>query len=70
MNDDSAMNTRLAELEAKLCLAEDLLETLNLTLFRQQEKIDRLEHELRSLRREVEAAQPLAAARDELPPHY
>ncbi len=68
-----ASDVRLAEIEAKLTLAEDLLETLNRTVYRQQQHIDRLEHELRALRDQVEAAasasEPRAAA-DEVPPHY
>lgn len=68
-----ASDARLAEIEAKLTLAEDLLETLNRTVYRQQQHIDRLEHELRALRDQVEAAasasEPRTAA-DEVPPHY
>ena len=68
-----ASDVRLAEIEAKLTLAEDLLETLNRTVYRQQQHIDRLEHELRALRDQVEAAasenEPGMAA-DEVPPHY
>ena len=68
-----ASDVRLAEIEAKLTLAEDLLETLNRTVYRQQQHIDRLEHELRALRDQVKAAvsenEPGMAA-DEVPPHY
>lgn len=66
------MEDRLAELEAKFCFAEDLLETLNRTVFRQQQEIDRLQRELRALRDYVATAVPAEARnlRDEIPPHY
>mgnify|MGYP001052326679 CR=1 FL=1 len=64
--------TRLDELEAKLALAEDLIETLNLAVFRQQEKLDQLQAQLRLLNSKLEAArlsgQEMPA--DERPPHY
>jgi len=64
---------RLAEIEAKLALAEDLLETLNRTIYRQQQHIDRLERELRALRDQVEAASAAvepSVSGNEIPPHY
>lgn len=64
---------RLAEIEAKLALSEDLLDALNNTVYRQQQHIDRLEREVRALRDQVEASAPGAeprSLRDELPPHY
>lgn len=64
---------RFAEIEAKLMLAEDLLETLNRTVYRQQQQIDRLETEVRALRSQVEAAASASEQRrpaDEVPPHY
>ena len=66
------METRITELEIKLAFAEDLLETLNRTVYRQQEQIDRLQHELRSLRQQLLQALPAeqGSLRDELPPHY
>jgi SlyX protein len=68
MSDD-----RIAEIEAKLTLAEDLLETLNTTVYRQQQHIERLERDLRAMRDQVEAisaAGSPTALRDEIPPHY
>ena len=65
--------SRIAELEAKLTLAEDLLEALNRTVYRQQQQIDRLEREIRALRDQVEAmgaANEPTAPRDDIPPHY
>jgi SlyX protein len=66
------METRITELEVKLAFAEDLLETLNQTVFRQQEQIDRLQLEVRSLRQQMLQTQPAEqrSLRDEIPPHY
>jgi len=63
---------RIAELEAKLAFAEDLLETLNHTVFRQQERIEQLERTVRDLRTLVAEALPAEqrSLRDEIPPHY
>ncbi|MSQ53096.1 MAG: SlyX family protein [Betaproteobacteria bacterium] len=63
----------LTEIEAKLTLAEDLLDTLNCTIYRQQQHIDRLERELRALRDQVEALSAgveSSAPKEDLPPHY
>lgn len=75
MADDEgqALQARVMELEIKASYTEDLLEQLNMTIYRQQQQIDRLIDELRDLRRRVpEGAAPGGAAtlRDELPPHY
>lgn len=67
------LQARVMELEIKASYTDDLLEQLNLTIYRQQQQIDRLIDELRDLRRRVpEGAAPGASAdlRDELPPHY
>ena len=39
------MEAKLNELEAKMSLAEDLLDALNRTVFRQQQQIDRLQQD-------------------------
>lgn len=68
------MDERLTELEIKLSFCEDLLETLNATVIRQQQQIDRLQAEVRRLREQLAAVDPADGAprtlRDELPPHY
>jgi SlyX protein len=64
------MDARLNELEAKLSFAEDLLDALNATVFRQQQQIDRLQQDVRALRQQVQAAEPQLAPTDEVPPHY
>lgn len=69
---DDCRENRIAELEAKLCFAEDLLDELNRTVYRQQQQIDLLLRELRTLREQVLAALPAEprSLRDEIPPHY
>ena len=66
------MESRLTELEVKLSFAEDLLEELNRTVFRQQQQIDQLQQEVRVLRQQVQASVPAAgwSLREEIPPHY
>lgn len=62
---------RLTELEAKLAFAEDLLETLNQTVVRQQAQIDSLQQQLRLLHQRMQDTLPDDAhPRDETPPHY
>jgi SlyX protein len=63
---------RLIELEIKSALADDALDQLSQTLFRQQEQLDALAKEvirLRDLISRIEADSP-RSLRDELPPHY
>jgi SlyX protein len=66
------MESRISELEAKLSLAEDLLDALNRTVYRQQQQIDELRREMRELREQVRNAGPDASALadDNVPPHY
>jgi SlyX protein len=63
---------RLDELEIKASYAEDLLEQLNQTIYRQQQQIDLLLREVRALRTQLpEGSAPVQRnLRDELPPHY
>jgi SlyX protein len=66
------MESRLAEIETKLSFSEELLESLNSTVYRQQQQIDQLQHELLALREQVRSALPTEPRnlRDETPPHY
>jgi len=66
------VESRLDELEAKISLAEDLLDALNRTVFRQQQQIDRLQQDIRALRQQVREAAPHDAGNpdNEIPPHY
>ena len=62
----------LAELELQPALAEDLLEAVTQTVYLQQQQIEQLQQELRTLRQQMQAAppeQPHSPA-DEVPPHY
>lgn len=66
------MESRINELEIKLSYAEDLLETLNLTVFRQQEQIAVLQRQLSDLQKQMQSipGRSAGSALDELPPHY
>ena len=63
---------RLNELEMKIVLADDMLDQLNQTIFRQQQQIDALAQEIRSLRQQLPPDRNTSgtALLDELPPHY
>ena len=66
------MEVRLNELEAKISLAEDLLDALNRTVYRQQQQIDQLRQDIRALRQQLQEAAPAEAGSpgSEIPPHY
>lgn len=72
--DDTRHDTeaRITELEVKLSFVDDLLETLNRTVYRQQQEIEQLRQELRVLRQQLQASIPTEprSLRDEIPPHY
>lgn len=64
-------DSRLTALEIKLSFTEELVDSLNQTIYEQQQQLALLWRELRELRRQ--AQQPAGAGlslRDELPPHY
>jgi SlyX protein len=70
---DHLIAERVIELEIKSSYAEDLLDQLNMTIYRQQQQIDRLILEVAQLREQSRNATQEGAARnprDELPPHY
>jgi Uncharacterized protein conserved in bacteria len=65
--------SRITELETKLAFAEDLLDTLNQTVIRQQRQIDSLQEQFRLLHQQVRDSQTDAepsTPREEIPPHY
>ncbi|NOV24996.1 SlyX protein [Cupriavidus necator] len=67
------MDDRINELEIKLAFQEDLLDTLNSTVARQQQQIDLLQEQMRALYQQVRSAATTAAEADpqqEIPPHY
>ena len=67
-----ATDHRLTELEIKASYTEDLLDQLNLTIYRQQQQIDSLIQQVTQLRQQAPDAGSggLRNLRDELPPHY
>ena len=67
-----ALQERIMELEIKASYTEDLLEQLNMTIYRQQQQIDLLINEMRELKRQAPEGGSAAVRnlRDELPPHY
>jgi SlyX protein len=72
MSEGSRMEARISELEIKISFAEDMIDDLNRTIYRQQQQIDRLLTRVETLRDQVQAAGPAEqrSLRDELPPHY
>ena len=66
------MESRITELEVKLAFQEDLLETLNLTVAKQQRQIELLQEQMQALYQQLPAATGNAAdgAVQEIPPHY
>jgi SlyX protein len=66
------MESRLNELEAKISFAEDLLDALNRTVFRQQQQIEQLQRDIRDLRQQLQEAAPAESGSldNQIPPHY
>ncbi len=64
--------TRLADIEMKLCYAEDMVDELNRLVFRQQQQIERLQEAVRQLNDQFQTLAPreFRSLRDEIPPHY
>lgn len=64
---------RLVDIEIKIARQEDLVDTLNRTLYEQQKKIDELEALCAALARhikEMRAASTERGPANEKPPHY
>lgn len=68
----SELARRVTELEVKLSFAEDLIDALNRTVFRQQEQIDLLQAQLTELHRRMRDAESHERRdpSEEIPPHY
>lgn len=69
------MEERLVTLETKVALSEDQIDALNRTVFRQQQQIELLQEQIRTLYRQMQAQATAGGAeardlRDEIPPHY
>jgi SlyX protein len=63
---------RLTDLEIKASFAEDLVESLNQIVIRQQQQIDVLLSEVKDLRQRAPESDlgAMRNLRDDLPPHY
>lgn len=72
MSQPSSTEDRLIQLEIKISYAEDMLDTLNALVAKQQDQIDLLLREVLRLRQQDASPGPggPVAPRDELPPHY
>ncbi|TDM06694.1 MAG: SlyX protein [Ideonella sp. MAG2] len=69
--DATDVDKRLTELEIKLSFTEELVDTLNQLLTRQQDQIDVLLQEVRQLRQQAPEGGPaFRSLREDLPPHY
>ncbi|QET05678.1 MULTISPECIES: SlyX family protein [Cupriavidus] len=69
------MESRLIDLEIKVAFQEDLIETLNLTVARQQQQLDLLQEQFRALYHQMRANAGAGTAAEsnpqhEIPPHY
>ncbi|PIF26332.1 SlyX protein [Acidovorax sp. 56] len=71
-NDLEQVHQRLESLEIKASYTEDLLDQLNMTIYQQQQLIERLVEEIKTLRQQVPdgGSGSVRNLRDELPPHY
>lgn len=69
---DMNIGARLESLEVKASYMEDLLDELNLTIYRQQEQIDRLAREVVRLREQAPSVGAAGASSglQERPPRY
>ena len=72
MDNPQDIDRRLNDLEIKASYTEDLLDQLNMTIYRQQQQIDSLVQQVLQLRQQVPDGSPAGprSLRDELPPHY
>ena len=73
MTHPDALQARMEALEIKASYADDLLEELNTTIYKQQQQIDRLVQMVKDLHQrmpEQGGGAAVGSLRDELPPHY
>jgi SlyX protein len=62
---------RITNLEIKLSFAEDLIEKLNETVYKQQQQIEFLYRELKTIKEQASSGGPSGGSlKDEIPPHY
>lgn len=66
-----SQENRLVDIEIKLALQEDLVDTLNQTVYRQSRRIDQLEAMIEKLAERVRTLQESGQGPlNERPPHY
>jgi|UniRef100_UPI004048B78B SlyX protein len=61
---------RITNLEIKLSFTEDLIEQLNQTVYKQQQQIEFLYRELKSIKEQASSPSGGRNSQDEIPPHY
>ena len=63
---------RITNLEIKLSFTEDLIDQLNQTIYKQQQQIEFLYRELKSIKEQASSGDGLSSnsQKDEIPPHY
>lgn len=63
---------RITNLEIKLSFTEDLIEQLNQTVYKQQQQIEFLYRELKSMKEQAGSSDAPGSRNlnDEIPPHY
>ena len=70
---EKTLQETIMDLQARLAFQEDSLDTINMTVVRQQSKIDLLQREIMRLKEVLEdlrGSQGDSANDIELPPHY
>jgi uncharacterized coiled-coil protein SlyX len=74
MTDDEALETRVAELEARFTLQQDALDKMSEVMWRLQRELESVTARVATLEASRAAASedvgPLAPPDDEVPPHY
>lgn len=72
MDTAQALEQRITELEIKASFTEDLVDTLNGIVARQQQQIELLARQLTELKQQGsgEGGVTVRSLREELPPHY
>jgi SlyX protein len=63
---------RITSLEIKLSFTEDLIDQLNQTIYKQQQQIEFLYRELKSIKEQASSGDSAgnSSPKDEIPPHY
>ncbi len=61
---------RITNLEIKLSFTEDLIEKLNQIVYKQQQQIEFLYRELKSIKEQASSGGGSGSLKDEIPPHY